>query len=652
MILQKLYELYDRLETDDSYEVAPEGYSLQKISFIIELNEDGTLNNINDNRIGEGTKKRGREMPVPGGDKPSGGVTSANAIRKALFLRNDVAFALGLNISNQNGIWTAKPAKLEFNAFKKKHAEFAVQISSKKFDRFVRFLEIWNPENHGLDQGQLKCLSEGQGVFKFRSEFDCLHKDPKIEAWWKLQHSGSEVKLKTGRCIVSQKDAPIARLHEPKIKSVIGSQPSGAPLVTFDKGATSYCSYGGDKLQGLNAPTSVEVVTKYCKALNALLGDDRHRFQIGDATVVFWTDKKIDCEASITRFFTKTANSKNGSEVDQAQDRNLLQKIQNNIIAIRKGTKPKNQLEEKANFFILGLTGKAGGRIGVRFWYTGSLDQLLTKIAVHQFDLSLNRPIKNKDKELVGSEYPSVSKLFEQTGRNSKTQKPPAILIHGLMDAILTGANYPQALATLVLNRIRSDRHIDPTIQKDKPLETYRAQEEAHLRTAILKAYLNRNHTMNLKSAIDPTRTEPAYHLGRLFAVYEHAQKNAHDFKLNRTIRETMYASASATPLAVFGRLERLHHHHTAKKSHPYGGNSETTGSYADMIKEIKQHFKGQTPIYPASLNLVGQSLFAVGYYHQLQHFRDLSDQAEEKKKEAKKSETETKQLSNLNQNT
>jgi CRISPR-associated protein Csd1 len=144
---------------------------------------------------------------------------------------------------------------------------------------------------------------------------------------------------------------------------------------------------------------------------------------------------------------------------------------------------------------------------------------------------------------------------------------------------------------------------------------------------------------MNIEQAIDETRTEPAYHLGRLFAVYEHAQKNAHDWKLKRTIRETMYSSASSTPLAVFGRLERLHHYHTAKKSHPKGGTRETTGSYADMIREIKQHFKGQTPIYPASLNLVDQSLFAVGYYHQMQHFQNILDNSDKNKEAVTKPE-------------
>jgi CRISPR-associated protein Csd1 len=83
-----------------------------------------------------------------------------------------------------------------------------------------------------------------------------------------------------------------------------------------------------------------------------------------------------------------------------------------------------------------------------------------------------------------------------------------------------------------------------------------------------------------------------------------------------------MYSAASATPLAVFGRLERLHHHHTAKKSHPPGSSD----SYVDIVSEIGQHFKGGATPYPATLNITDQSFFAVGYYHQLQQFRNLSE--------------------------
>ena len=41
MILQSLYALYGRLKDDPTYEIAPPGYSLQKITFKIVLRPDG-----------------------------------------------------------------------------------------------------------------------------------------------------------------------------------------------------------------------------------------------------------------------------------------------------------------------------------------------------------------------------------------------------------------------------------------------------------------------------------------------------------------------------------------------------------------------------------------------------------------------------------
>ena len=46
MILQSLYELYDRLRNDAKYDVAPPGYSLQKIAFRVVLKPNGGLHNI------------------------------------------------------------------------------------------------------------------------------------------------------------------------------------------------------------------------------------------------------------------------------------------------------------------------------------------------------------------------------------------------------------------------------------------------------------------------------------------------------------------------------------------------------------------------------------------------------------------------------
>jgi len=50
MILQSLHDLYARLKDDPDYQIAPPGYSLQKISFKVVLRPDGELFNIEDVR--------------------------------------------------------------------------------------------------------------------------------------------------------------------------------------------------------------------------------------------------------------------------------------------------------------------------------------------------------------------------------------------------------------------------------------------------------------------------------------------------------------------------------------------------------------------------------------------------------------------------
>jgi CRISPR-associated protein Csd1 len=81
MILRKLYELYGRLEKDPAYELAPPGYSAQKVTFAIVLHPDGRLHGINDIREQvEIPSKKGppkinktpRTLLLPGLAKPSG----------------------------------------------------------------------------------------------------------------------------------------------------------------------------------------------------------------------------------------------------------------------------------------------------------------------------------------------------------------------------------------------------------------------------------------------------------------------------------------------------------------------------------------------------------------------------------------------------
>jgi CRISPR-associated protein Csd1 len=115
-------------------------------------------------------------------------------------------------------------------------------------------------------------------------------------------------------------------------------------------------------------------------------------------------------------------------------------------------------------------------------------------------------------------------------------------------------------------------------------------------------------------------RDDPAYRLGRLFAVIEKVQGDALG-NVNATVRDRFYGAASATPAVVFPRLLRTYQHHLAKLS-----------AGMKIVRErLSQEILGPIRKFPAHLNLEQQGLFALGYYHQA---KDLWTAKEKKETE------------------
>ena len=196
------------------------------------------------------------------------------------------------------------------------------------------------------------------------------------------------------------------------------------------------------------------------------------------------------------------------------------------------------------------------------------------------------------------SEFPPFRQLLRQTAREAK-EIPPS-LAGALMRSVFLGIAYPEALAATVLRRISIEREIN------------------HPKAAILKGWLVRNHavwlkkhSITMKQALDKETPHAAYQLGRLFAAYEQTQRAAHEYKLERTIKETMFSAASATPLTVFSRLDRLNKHHIAKLS------SGSKKFFNNLFEEIHQKIVSPE-FYPPVLDIKQQSLFCIGYYHQM----------------------------------
>ena len=108
--------------------------------------------------------------------------------------------------------------------------------------------------------------------------------------------------------------------------------------------------------------------------------------------------------------------------------------------------------------------------------------------------------------------------------------------------------------------------------------------------------------------ALDPDQPEPAYQLGRWFALLEKTQKDALGENINSTIKDRFYTAASSTPAAVFPRLIQLSQHHLKKIEKPAWRVTRER-----QVQEVADRLDG----FPRRLGLEEQGLFHLGYYHQ-----------------------------------
>lgn len=568
MILQSLNQLYDRLVADPAYEIAQPGYSSQKISFAVVLQPDGRLHGIQDIREEKGKKRIPRQLLVPGQSKPSGsGINPC-------FLWDNAFYIFG---------YTDDPDKQErahkaCQALRDRHLAVESEIGDSAFSAVCRFLESWRPEQ-AEQHPELQELASSFGVFQMIGDTQYVHERPAIQAWWSQQQQASNEQSRL-MCLVTGELATPARLHEPKLKGVNGAQSSGAALVSFN--CDAFTSYGKD--QSLNSPVSEEATFRYCTALNGILSgprSDKHRFSVGDTTVVFWTERPTVAEDWLSDLL--------GGNLDvAAQDEAALQQTKVLLQALRKGGGELNLLgdDPQTPVHLLGLAPNAA-RLAVRFWHTGSLGELFDRLKAHHDDLRIVRQHEAGSKR-PDPEFPPVWMLLRETAR--ETKDIPPLLGGALMRAILEGTSYPNALANAVMRRIRADRNVN------------------YLRAAMLKAWLTRkpNRQGEIPVSLDTERKDPAYRLGRLFAALEKTQEDAQP-GINATIRDRFYSAASATPAVAFPRLLRTYQHHLAKL---------VPGAKVKREKLVQEIVDGLDTM-PAHLNLEDQAQFAIGYYHQ-----------------------------------
>ncbi|MNM68618.1 CRISPR-associated protein [compost metagenome] len=606
MITQALYQRYLTMIEDSDSGMAPPGYSTDKVSYALELAEDGTPLRILNIRDISGKKPLAVSVNVPEHGVRSSGI-------KPYFLSDKAEYILGLTV-DKTGMRISSHKK--FQASKEMHQSLLAECVIPEARAVWNYFENWNPaelERNDLLKRMIdEVLASTDTNFIFSvegSSYRYVHDHPEIRQVWARAQNVKRTDAVYGTCLITgEPDRPLARTHEIKIKGVADAQSMGVSLVSFN--FPSAQSYG--KEQAYNASVSEEAAVGYAKALNQLLASRSNRLRgVGDMTIVFWAERNVTAnhnwelqEGVFADFFNDFWGSDDteGNQAVTSQIRDIIHRLRQG-----KGIEREMLPDDHASFYLLGVSPNAG-RLAVRYFWKDSFDSLMGKLALHASDMAIGRPYESSP------EIPGLFQVMRETVHanmdSAKMKKATATMAAAWFRSIIQGQAYPYAVYAAILGRIRIDGRISPYGD---------SANSAWVRVSVIKAYLTRyariyNDT-KLKEALrvdanhEVSEESVAYRLGRVFAVLERVQAEAAGGygKLNRTIKDSYFSSASTTPAAVFPYLIRRAQSHISKIDYGFYRNQEMAG----LLKGITQ--------FPSQLNMHEQGQFVLGYYEQAQ---------------------------------
>lgn len=568
MILQALVQHYEDLTAKGK--IAPPGWSPVKVSYSLELDEEGRL--LRTASIQEKIQKGKKNVLAPRMIDLPAPVKRASNIASN-FLCDNSTYLLGLD--EKPDIQRTRNCFADSRAF---HEKLLKDIDSAPARAVLRFFQSWDPKKgaeHPALQDNLSSIIAGANLV-FRLNGDFVHNDPAIRQAWQ-NHYDAKGDGPRAICLVTGRESPVEAVH-PAIKGVRGAQPSGAALVSFN--ASAFCSYG--KTQNLNAPTGKYASFAYTAALNHLLADREHTQILGDTTVVCWAQGGEPAFQDAFGAFAFGIQSGYTEKELQGMVKNLLDglPVQFN----------ETLLDRDRPFYILGLAPNAA-RISVRFFLRNSFGAFLKNVQNHYDRIEIVKPAYDSFNTL-----PLWKLLGETVNQKSKDKSPSPNMAGAVLRSVLMDEPYPATLLQGALLRIRAE------------------QEVTRGRAAIIKAYYLKNPHQDIDKevltvSLNLASTNIPYTLGRLFSVLEAIQSAAVP-SINATIKDRYFNSASSTPGHIFPTLLNLTQKHLRKLE---GG---IRVFYEKQITELMGILSEE---FPPQLSLPQQGAFQLGYYHQTQ---------------------------------
>ena len=403
------------------------------------------------------------------------------------------------------------------------------------------------------------------------------------------------------RCLLSGSLTDPEPTHQ-KIDGLagVGGFGMGDAVSSFDKDA--FCSFG--LTQGANAAMSEEMATTYVAALNRLIKEKS--VQLAGTKVLYWysrelpAEKEFDLFSDVFGFGGAAVTEDDGDSAEKTSATSTLQaenRAKTLLESIRTGGDP-NDLGT-VRYCALTLSGNSG-RVMIRDWMEGQFEDLAQAVSEWWEDLTIVS--RTGDAVIPRQQFAEV---LAATVRNSKHEPGrdlkdvPASLVTSLWRCVVQGrdCSIPTTAAAQTLRRVTLD------ILTDQPAR--------HARLALLKAFLIRSERkIPMTADLNLLETDPAYLSGRVMALLGRIQYEALG-DVGAGVVQRYYAAASATPALILGRLVRL-----AQTAHlPKISN---VGLRIWFEKQLGEVWSRMASPPPTVLSLEQQTMFAMGYYHQL----------------------------------
>lgn len=588
MIYQALAELAKRedLLEDTAYEPKP-------VHYLLILGQNGNLLEVLEPRdpppLDDRDHPKGKPTPVVRSIPRRSDRTSGDLPE---FLVDKAEYVFGID---PKGKTSAERLSKRRRLFREAVEDAQIQLSSSSGLRAVaRFLSTDPPERirkllSAEKETDRNTLAGALFAFVYQPDggMACVHDESPVKDYFRARLEEGDVA--TGQCLVTGRaDAVLTRLHaKPKGIPPRGLTKGGVPLTSVN--ADAFKSYGLGDIGG--APISREANVAVEFALNRLLDPAyprpgggsfaRQAIQISPGTVlVYWTR-----EAAALDFV---------SGIEGRDPEEIAELIRS---PYRGHTAP---IEDPTDFYALTLSGMTGRAI-VRNFLHSTVRDVAAAVGRYRDEARIVRP----HADMPGG-FPLTDIRRSLVARGDLDALPPSLGTELYLD-ILQGRRFPRAVLDTAVRRNRAhDFHADPR-------RASRDFRRLGPRCSLLKAYLNRNQKEGITVSLDTARIDTPYRLGRLLAAVDKVQQEALG-SINATLVDRYYGAASSTPAAIFPTLLRRFENHLGKL------RREKTGLAVNRDKLV-QEILDSVQVFPTTLGLKDQGLFALGFYHQRQDF-------------------------------